>query len=189
MRVSRQWGESSPEAIDELVQETYLKLYADRARFLGRFTATYEDAVFGYIKVFTTNLVHDHFKALKSKKRGGNTLTDSIEGKDPGLLAAGKSSSAAVERRVLIEQIDLCLRRVVSGPACDRDRRIFWLYYRVGLAASAIATIPGIGLGVKGVESTILRLTRQIKAELAARERNRESSNSAAKGIRTAESL
>jgi DNA-directed RNA polymerase specialized sigma24 family protein len=49
MRVGRQWGESSPQAIDDLVQETYLKLYTDRARFIAKFAATHEDAVFGYI--------------------------------------------------------------------------------------------------------------------------------------------
>jgi RNA polymerase sigma-70 factor, ECF subfamily len=172
VRVSRRWGRCSSETVDDLVQETYLKFCREGLRGLRNFKSAHEDAIFGYIKVFTANLVHDHFKTSHSQKRGGGCVTNSIEGESGGPGAAQKTVSAALERRLLIEQIDLCLRRVVaSGPASERDRKIFWLYYRVGMAASAIATLPGVGLGVKGVESTILRLTRQIKAELVAPER------------------
>jgi RNA polymerase sigma-70 factor, ECF subfamily len=43
---------------------------------------------------------------------------------------------------------------------------IFWLYYRDGLTARAIAQLPGIRLSVKGVESTIHRLTRRVRLRL-----------------------
>ena len=183
LRVSRQWGECSPQIVDDLIQETYLKFCSGGLRGLQDFRSAHEDAIFGFVKVFTANLAHDHFKALRSKKRGGATITDSIDGKK---LEAGEPSvSFDPEREVLLKQIDACLRRLAS----DRDRRIFWLYYRMGWAASAIAALPQMGLGTKGVESTILRLTKQVKIELAARGRERSLSGGAGKGIEAAESL
>ena len=167
-RVSRQWGESSSEAIDDLVQETYLKLCGGGLSGLRKFKPTHEDAIYGYIKVFTANLAHDRFKAARSQKRGGRTIVDSIDRENCSPTRVRGSALSDLERDVLIQQVDSCLNRVASGPDLERDRRIFWLYYRIGLTASAIASIPGIALGVKGVESTILRLTRQIKVELVA---------------------
>jgi hypothetical protein len=51
-------------------------------------------------------------------------------------------------------------------PHLERDRKLFWLYYRVGLTADAIAGLPSIGLSTKGVESSLLRLTRLLRDEI-----------------------
>ena len=48
----------------------------------------------------------------------------------------------------------------------ERDRRIFWLYYRAGLKPAVIARMPGIGLSVKGVESAVFRLTKLVRTVL-----------------------
>jgi RNA polymerase sigma-70 factor (ECF subfamily) len=187
-RTAGQWGEGSPQVIDDLVQDTYLKLCADRERLLRTFKPDHPDAIYGYIKVFTANLVHDRFKAAHSQKRGGNALTTSID--DDGGAGLERSAHAAPEnldRSLLIHEIDGCLRTLPPGPAAARDRRIFWLYYRVGLSASGIASLPKIGLGTKGVESTLLRLTRYVRERLVPRVG--ESGTTQQKGIRMEESL
>ena len=190
LRVARQWGEASPQLIDDLIQETYLKLCADRLQLLQTFRSTHEDAIYGYIKVFTANLVHDHFKGMRSKKRGRRTATVSIDGEDLGPLPqVSTSATALLERGILIREIDACLREVASGPDSIRDRKIFWLYYRTGLTASAIAAFPTIGLSTKGVESTLLRLTRQIRVRLVSSDQRKSVQEDAEKGIRPAESL
>ena len=71
-------------------------------------------------------------------------------------------------RSILLREINAALGRLAVGQNLERDRRVFWLYYRVGLTANAIASLPAIGLSTKGVESTILRLTRLLRQELAA---------------------
>ena len=173
LRVARQWGETSPQVMDDLIQETYLKLCTDRLRVLENFKSAHKDAIYGYIKTFTANLVHDNFKLAHSKKRGGGTATTSIDDKDRGALPQSTSFTAVVlERGRLIEQVRACLEEVTAGPNSSRERRIFWLYYRVGLAASEIARLPTIGLSTKGVESTLLRLTRQIRERLVNTARN-----------------
>lgn len=190
LRVARQWGDPSPQVIDDLVQETYLKLCADRLRVLQNFKSAHKDAIYGYIKVFTTNLVHDHFKVVHSQKRGGSATNTSID--DPaldGALLTAASTPAILERDVLIQQIDACLQVVASGPGLERDRRIFWLYYRVGLPARAIAALPTVGLSTKGVESTLLRLTRQVRQRLVSSRQESSKLDELGKGIRGAEAL
>src|SRR5262252_7334981 len=135
LRIARRWGEPSPQVIDDLVQDTYLKLCADNFRLLRRFKSNHQDAFYGYLKVVTANLVHDHFKAAHSSKRGSGAVEFAAD-------AAGVPSTAKnSERGILLREIDATLSRLAAGPQLQRSRRIFWLYYRVGLTASAIAAL------------------------------------------------
>jgi RNA polymerase sigma-70 factor (ECF subfamily) len=164
LRVARRWGDFSPQAVDDLIQETYLKLCAGNFRILRSFKSQHPEAFYGYLKVVTANLVHDHFKIAHSLKRGSGT----VEVADPQITSEAGATAKGSERGILLQQIDALLGRLAVGRNLERDRRVFWLYYRVGLTANAIASLPAIGLSTKGVESTILRLTRLLRQELAA---------------------
>jgi RNA polymerase sigma-70 factor (ECF subfamily) len=167
LRVARRWGEPSPQVVDDLVQETYLKLCADNFQILRSFKSHHPDAFYGYLKVVTANLVHDHFKAAHSSKRGSDTKQVEIDAPNTLTVSAvGAASSCNSDREILMREIDAALSQIAAGPQLQRSRRIFWLYYRVGLTANAIAALPYIGLSTKGVESTILRLTRLLREEL-----------------------
>jgi RNA polymerase sigma-70 factor (ECF subfamily) len=170
-RVAGRWGDVSPQVIDDLVQETYLKLCADNSRILRSFKPNHSDAFCGFLKTVTANLVHDYFKAAHSAKRGSGMVELTV---DPQASSAAdvSDSSAAVkcsEREIELHEFDAMLRKCLKGRHLKRDCRIFWLYYRVGLTASDIATLPSIGLNTKGVESTILRLTRLLRQEVGER--------------------
>jgi len=77
-----------------------------------------------------------------------------------------------VERAVLLDEVDACLRAVAPADTEERDRTIFWLYYRQGLTAKEIVELPSIGLSLKGVESTLHRLTQLVRAQLVTRRAN-----------------
>lgn len=173
LRVSRRWGGSSPQLIDDLVQDTYLKLCADDCRLLRNFKPHHPDAFFGYLKVVTANLVHDHFKAKHSGKHGSGVaeVADEASISTAANSPSGSATARNSERRILLMELDTLLRELAQGPHWGRDQRVFWLYYRMGLTASAIAALPSIGLSTKGVESTILRLTRLLRQEMDASRR------------------
>ncbi len=162
LRTARRCGQCDPQLISDLVQETYLKLCADDARLLRSFASRHEGAIFGYLKVVATNLVHDHFKSVRSQKRGGAGNQLDFEGSEGSLAPLPLD----LDRDILIGEIDACLLRVCKGPNSRRDRAIFWLYYRQGLPASAIASIARFNLSTKGVETTLLRLTRLVREQL-----------------------
>jgi RNA polymerase sigma-70 factor (ECF subfamily) len=68
---------------------------------------------------------------------------------------------------VLIQEITRHLDLCMAGPDFERNRRIFWLHYRAGLSARAIADLPGICLSPKGVESILMRLTKDLRQRMA----------------------
>jgi RNA polymerase sigma-70 factor (ECF subfamily) len=164
LRTARRWGESSPLVVEDLVQETFVKLCADGARLLREFEPLHPGSFFGYLKVITSRVVHDYFKRIHTVRREPDlplaALSLAGEAVDP-------AAESQIEREALVAEIERWLAHFPLGPTADRDRRIFWLYYRAGLSARAIAALPGIDLTVKGVESTIFRLTRLVRTEMA----------------------
>ena len=166
LRTARRWGETSPLVLEDLVQETFVKICADRRRLLREFEPRHPEAFFGYLKVVTTRVVHDYFKRAHAAKRGSDEGTQSLSSpfqSDPADPAAGRR----IERATLLGEIERRLEQLSLGPTGERDRRIFRLYYRAGMSASTIAELPGMDLTVKGVESTIFRLTRMLRESLA----------------------
>jgi RNA polymerase sigma-70 factor, ECF subfamily len=169
LRTARQWGDPRVSVIDDLVQETYLKICADDCRLLRNFNPEHPGAFFGFLKMVTSNVVHDHFKAARAIKRGAGQITENLDPYERDATSAtGRSASHTeiIEYDVLLGQIDTCLARCVAAGELARSRRIFWLYYRCGLTAGAIANLPGIGLSTKGVESALLRLNRLVRGAL-----------------------
>jgi len=65
-----------------------------------------------------------------------------------------------------LKEIDEHLKRVLTGPDQERDRMIFWLYFRQGMSTKEIASLPTIGLGAKGVGSVIERLKHGIREHI-----------------------
>jgi RNA polymerase sigma-70 factor (ECF subfamily) len=148
--------------IDDLVQESYKKLIANNYKALREFDFQHDNAFFGFLKVVTANVVEDHFRGSTSQKRGSGREEEDIEEVRTATPVAPNSLQPA-ELAILMGQIDRCLAKLAPEPNFTRDYAIFWLYYRQGLTAKAISQLPGISLGVKGVESTLLRLTRYVK--------------------------
>jgi len=166
-RTTQKWGESSPTTMDDLIQEAYLKLCADNYRLLRAYDQRHSDAIYGYLKVITANVVHDRFKALHSEKRGGDQIVEDLTTVENRSDAGqGFGSQTVMEREILLREIDGLLQDNAPANTADRDRTIFWLYYRQGLTTKAIAALPAIGLTIKGVESTISRLTKLIRRHM-----------------------
>lgn len=163
VRGLRQFGATpTRELVDDLVQDTFVKLCTDNLAVLRRFRGERPEALVAYLKIVACNVARDHARAAVAEKRGSGRVD--APGDDVLAHAPDPASERnAADLKILLEQID---RRLASGTevaARGRDRSIFWLYYRQGLTARAIAELPSIGLSQKGVESTIYRLTRMVR--------------------------
>jgi RNA polymerase sigma factor (sigma-70 family) len=183
VKTLRRWSRPTPTLVDDLVQETFLKLFAGNARALRRFVCHHENALYGFLKVVASNTVKDHYRCSCSQKHGNGREDKSLDqeladarllgdhriGRIPWTTAPSRLHS--LERRILISEIDAYLKNRASEPSFLRDYTVFWLYYREGLTAKAIADIPSIDLTVKGVESMLLRLTRLVRQRLRQRPR------------------
>jgi RNA polymerase sigma-70 factor (ECF subfamily) len=165
LRTARLWGEPSRPQLDDLIQDTYLKLCENNSRLLRSFQPRHEDSIYGFLKVVAVNVVHDHFKSLLAAKRGaGQTeALDEIERLQDNVRTGVADSSDAMSRRLQLVQIDKVLRLVTAGKDQERKCTIFWLRHRQGFTASEIAAMPAIGLTTEGVESVLLRLAGMIR--------------------------
>jgi len=166
LRTVRRWGEPSRSQLDDLIQDTYLKLCEHNCRLLRSFRPRQEDSIYGFLKVVAANVVHDHFKWAMAAKRGaGQTeaLTDPVQ-MDP--KTTGANSFDVVSQRLQLAQIEKILIQLTAGKDQERKRMIFWLRHRQGLTASEIASIPSIGLTTEGVESVLMRLEAMIRSHI-----------------------
>src|SRR5215831_12771952 len=153
-RTASLWGEPSRSLVEDLTQVTYLKLWEGGRSLLRDFAIQRPEAILGYLK-------HSH-----SQSSGGDIPHVSTVDVDP---EAGKEVHGSQERiafEVFLTEIDEQLKRCVNGPDQERDRMIFWLYFRQGMSTKEIASLPTIGLGAKGVGSVIERLKHAIRDQI-----------------------
>lgn len=161
LRTARRSNVSNSGLVDDLVQETFLRLCKDDCKILREFEHRHEGAIFGYLKVVAASVAMDYFRNLSAQKRAADRLAEPEE-----MIDRYRSTSATAEQELMLQEIDRCVERVSDG---ERDRTIFWLYYQRGFTAADIAKLPKIGLSAKGVESCLHRLTKAVRMEVANR--------------------
>jgi RNA polymerase sigma-70 factor, ECF subfamily len=166
MRTASLWGEPSRILMEDLVQVTYLKLWEDGCRLLRDFAIQHPEAILGYLKKTAANITHDYFKHGHSQSSGGDKPHVSTSDVDPEAGREVHGSQEKIAFEVFLNEIDEHLKRGLTGPDQERDRTIFWLYFRQGMSTKEIASLPTIGLGAKGVGSVLERLKHGIREHI-----------------------
>ena len=146
-------GRPARDQVDDLVQQTYLRLCDYDYRVLRKLESQDEPSLLAYVRTVAINLTIDHL-------RGNSRVFEPL---DPSMR---REDGNPTEHFALIDTINRHLA-VCAGVDAMRSRRIFWLYYRSGLTSKAISEIAGLGLGQKGVESLLLRLARCVRRAIA----------------------
>ncbi len=155
----RRWRDPSPALVDDLIQETYLKLFANDRKYLRGIRNDHENAIFGYLRMAASSTVQDHFRRSENKAAEVE-LTDQVL----------PSSSAAADRMEFMQrknEVEDRLKKLSSSPTYARDTAIFWLYYEQGYTAKEIAMLPHLELSIKGVEAVLQRLSRYLRESSA----------------------
>jgi len=168
MRTASLWGQPSRSLVEDLIQATYLKLWEGGSRLLRDFAIERPEAILGYLTRTAANATHDYFKHRHSQSSGGGNPHVSTTDLEP---EAGKEVDGSQEKiafGVLLTEIDEHLNRCLTVPDQERDRMIFWLYFRQGMSTKEIASLPTIGLSAKGVGSVIERLKHGIREQILA---------------------
>lgn len=175
-RVSRQCGSVPNAVVDDLVQETYLRLCADNCRLLRDFKPSLEipDSLGALVRVVAASVTYDHFRHQSALKRGGNRQRCDFGEVEDHHLSDLWNGAHHIERETQLRQIEQTLDFAPEEAISVRERTIFRLYFRQGLTASSIASIPTVNLTTKGVESAIHRITKYLKARLALGPEDRE---------------
>jgi RNA polymerase sigma-70 factor (ECF subfamily) len=165
-RVSLLWNDGSTATVSEIVQEVFLKLCEDERRILREFEDRGNDSFLKLIRMITASVATDHFRRTHAEKRGGRIGAVPVESALIEEELCDSESVRAVEWPTLMAQLDGLLR-LYPDTVSVRDRNLFWMYYMHGMTADAIARIPAMDLGAKGVESALLRLVKLLRVTIA----------------------
>lgn len=166
LRTLREAAGASALVIDDLVQETYVALCENGCRLLRDFVEEYPSSMDALVRVVAANLTHDSLRAQNAKKRGGAFHQVAYDSHELAHLPSPHGQEI-IERHLQLEEIDKALRGTREGQTPKaRDRAIFWLYFRYGMSANAIARIPKFQLTSKGVESSLRRTLSVLKKTL-----------------------
>jgi RNA polymerase sigma-70 factor (ECF subfamily) len=166
MRTASLWGVHSRALVEDLIQATYLKLWEGGGRLLRDFAIQRPEAILAYLKRTAANATHDYFKHSHSQSSGGDKLHVSTSDVDPEAGKEVYGSQEKIALGVFFNEIDEHLKRCLTGPDQERDRMIFWLYFRQGMSTEEIASLRTIGLSAKGVGSVIERVKHSIRDQI-----------------------
>jgi RNA polymerase sigma-70 factor, ECF subfamily len=165
-RTASVWGTPSRSLVEDLVQVTYLKLWEGGRNLLSKFAIEKPEAILGYLKKTAVNATHDYFKHGYSQSAGGSAPHVSTFDIEPEAAQEAHGSQERIAFEILLMEIDRHLKLTLTGPDYERDRLIFWLYFRHGMSSKEIASLPVIGLSTKGVGSVIERLKHSIREQI-----------------------
>jgi RNA polymerase sigma-70 factor (ECF subfamily) len=157
MRALGGWSPARRAEIDDLVQESFVRLCANDCRALRNFRAADSNALCVYLRTVAASVATDHLRSVNAQKHGSGQPAVSLDdlSREP---AAGHDTIAAIERKMLMQLIDRCLQ-----SQSERDRAIFWLYHRQGLTPKAISGLTPFALAQRGVETILYRLTAAVR--------------------------
>jgi DNA-directed RNA polymerase specialized sigma24 family protein len=154
----RRWKQPAPSLVDDLIQDTHMKLFDNDKKALRSIRNEYENTIFGYLKVVASHVVQDHFRKPINK-------AEEIELSD-AVLPSGSDERERLEFSDKKDEVQKILATLSSSDTYKRDVAIFWFFYEQGYTAKEISLMPHLGLTLKGVEAVILRLTRYIREKL-----------------------
>jgi RNA polymerase sigma-70 factor (ECF subfamily) len=143
----------NPDVADDLVQQTYIRLFGGDYRVLRHFENQEEGALLAYVRTIAGNLAVDFLRGARP--------AESVD----AIADLAGADAEAMDRLVLLDTIDQRLAQ--CSTAVERDREVFWLHYREGLTTKAIAEMGRFDLGAKGVETLLFRLVRCLRRMLA----------------------
>jgi RNA polymerase sigma-70 factor (ECF subfamily) len=163
---ARSFNANSRELIDDLVQETYLKLCEDNSALLRRFQPRSDVSIYSFLKVVAGNIALDHFKSEMADKRGAHQTESmgDLEQIDP--RTKGTDIVDGIHRALQREQMEKIVLEKTKGKDQRRNCLIFRLHYWQGFTAREIAALPSIGLSTEGVESVLMRLLVMIRSHI-----------------------
>ncbi len=164
MKAARPYGCTDRAVLEELVQDTYLRICAENFKILRNLKAQQPAAVYALVKTVAYSTAVDEFRNLYAAKRGGQQRTVPLDSL-VGSLALEKSPENQLERQMLLDRLDAYLDSVLPKSTHDRDKAIFWLHFRQGFTAVEIARIASFELTAKGVESLLHRMVRDLRAK------------------------
>lgn len=142
--------------IEDLEQDTYVKLTANDYKALRDKIWPKDNSVFRFVQVTAINVVFDY------QRNPGNRVFFNPAELNPDRGTHDQTSTV----KVMLAEIDKCLETCAHEKDFARDRAIFYFFHRWGYTAREIAEMPSINLSTKKVENILQKMMSRLRAKL-----------------------
>lgn len=149
---------SKDDLIDDLEQETYIKLTANDYKALRDKIWPQDNSVFAYVKVTAARVVVDY------RRKPENRIFFNPEELDG--VVDRNTHDHTPDFKVMLAEVEKCLQTWAHEKDFERDRAIFYLFHRRGYTAREIAEMPSIKLSTKKVENILQKMTSRLRVKL-----------------------
>lgn len=157
------------EAVDDLVQEVFLRLLHNDYQALREFRGNTDEALGAYLRVITQHMALNRLREGRAQKRP--QFARSLD-ENPNDGSGDFTSHAYRETAVsddeherlhdLQEHLNYYLDLVLRGPQKHRDKLLFQLCFFDGMSAEEIANMPSIDMKPHAVEMAIHRVCKRL---------------------------
>jgi RNA polymerase sigma-70 factor (ECF subfamily) len=158
-RTIRRWFQPTPSLLDDLFEEVFVKVCANKFRALRELEWRHEGTLRGLLQVVASTVAQDYLRRCLTQSRSlhlEQQLEEFVHDREV------KDPHSAVEHKILLRQLASRLAQLIPEPNRTRDIAIFLLYFSYRVTAAELARL--YHLGTKTVESKLLRLTRLARA-------------------------
>ena len=153
------------ETVKDLVQEVYLKLLQNDCKALKVFKGESENSIYSYLRIIARNVVKNHIIKIQAKKRPpmDRLLDEStwITGDKGEIYSSDKYKTTIfdpeqeLKLKILKEEIDYCLKKVLTGRDKKRNRLIYQLHIYKGFSPKEIASSFDFGISTRRIANII----------------------------------
>ncbi len=155
--------------IEDLVNETYCRLFQNDCQVLRAFKCRHENSIFAYLRTIALSVMSNQMRAYRRKQAFEQlqAFDDAPENQLAvgGMLGAdfGGAATQAAERQSLEQMVRAGLRAAFRDANVNRNFIIFKLHFLHGYHSREIARIKGLGLSERGIGNTADRIRQWLR--------------------------
>jgi len=155
--------------IEDLVNETYCRLFQNECHVLRAFKSRYENSIFAYLRTIALSVMSNQMRDYRRKQAFEQlqAFADAPEDQNGklGMLGAdfGGAATQIVERKSLEHMVRAGFRAAFRDANINRNFIIFKLHFLYGYHSREIARIKGLGLSERGIGNTADRIRQWLR--------------------------
>jgi DNA-directed RNA polymerase specialized sigma24 family protein len=165
--------------IEDLVNETYCRLFQNDCQVLRAFKCRYENSVFAYLRTIALSVVSNQMRLYRRQQalEQLHAFDGASSGPFDGTLWDGEATVAdfnsaanqAAECKALEQTVHAGFHAAFRDANVNRNFIIFKLHFLHGYRSHEIACIKGLGLSERGIGNTAGRIRQWLRQNRAQR--------------------
>ncbi|MCI0698789.1 hypothetical protein L0337_43160 [candidate division KSB1 bacterium] len=158
--------------IEDLVNETYCRVFQNDCLVLRAFKCRYENSIFAYLRTIASNVASNQMRLYRRQQaleqlHAFDGAPEQLDGKlwsgDAPAADFGAMATQAAECKSLEQMVRASFHAAFRDANANRNFLIFKLHFLYGYHSHEIAHIKGLGLSERGIGNTADRIRQWLR--------------------------